>query len=194
MARQLPCHPVDIAASRVARVVGRVSHAEPGKLPARKMAFLPSTERLSTTLAYDLELDWPDAVFWTPADWAWVGGWLDTVLPAWQHGQTVVSTQHRFNEEWAFDFMARHGVTHSFMTPTALKRLAQVPAPRERWKLATRVNLYRRREPARRRSAMGGRGVRNRGQRVLRSHRVQPHGRVLQGAKSPQSDIDLIDS
>ena len=91
------------------------------------------------TLAYDLELDWPDAVFWTPADWAWVGGWLDTVLPAWQHGQTVVSTQHRFDEEWAFEFMARHGVTHSFMTPTALKRLAQVSAPRERWRLATRV-------------------------------------------------------
>ena len=66
-------------------------------------------------------------------------GWLDTVLPAWQHGQTVVSTQHRFDEEWAFDFMARHGVTHSFMTPTALKRLAQVAAPRERWNLATRV-------------------------------------------------------
>ena len=91
------------------------------------------------TLAYDLELDWPGAVFWTPADWAWVGGWLDTVLPAWQHGQTVVSTQHRFDEEWAFDFMARYGVTHSFMTPTALKSLAQVPAPREHWKLATRV-------------------------------------------------------
>ena len=91
------------------------------------------------TLAYDLELDWPDAVFWTPADWAWVGGWLDTVLPAWQHGQTVVASQHRFDEEWAFDFMARHGVTHSFMTPTALKRLAQVSAPRERWRLATRV-------------------------------------------------------
>ena len=91
------------------------------------------------TLAYDLELDWPDAVFWTPADWAWVGGWLDTVLPAWQHGQTVVSTQHRFDEEWAFDFMARHRVTHSFMTPTALKRLAEIRAPRERWNLATRV-------------------------------------------------------
>ena len=91
------------------------------------------------TLAYNLELDWPDAVFWTPADWAWVGGWLDTVLPAWQHGQTVVSTQHRFDEEWAFDFMARHAVTHSFMTPTALKRLAQIQAPRERWELATRV-------------------------------------------------------
>ena len=91
------------------------------------------------TLAYDLELDHPGAVFWTPADWAWVGGWLDTVLPAWQHGQTVVSSRHRFDEEWAFNFMARHGVTHSFMTPTGLKRLAQVAAPRERWKLATRV-------------------------------------------------------
>ena len=91
------------------------------------------------TLAYDLELDRPNGVFWTPADWAWVGGWLDTVLPAWQHGHTVVASQHRFDEEWAFDFMARHGVTHSFMTPTALKRLAQVRAPRERWELSTRV-------------------------------------------------------
>ena len=91
------------------------------------------------TLAYDLELDRPGAVFWTPADWAWVGGWLDTVLPAWQHGQTVVASRHRFDEEWAFGFMARHGVTHAFMTPTALKRLAEITAPRERWKLATRV-------------------------------------------------------
>ena len=32
--------------------------------------------------------------------------------------------------EWAYDFMTRHGVTHSFMTPTALKRLAQVENPR----------------------------------------------------------------
>ena len=91
------------------------------------------------TLAYDLELDRPGAVFWTPADWAWVGGWLDTVLPAWQHGQTVVASRHRFDEEWAFGFMARYGVTHAFMTPTALKRLAEITAPRERWKLATRV-------------------------------------------------------
>ena len=134
------------------------------------------------TLAYDLELDWPDAVFWTPADWAGVGGWLDTVLPAWQHGQTVVSTQHRFDEEWAFDFMARHGVTHSFMTPTALKRLAQVPAPRERWKLATRVICTGG-------ESLPGDVVRWADEefgivvnRVLRPHRVQPHGRVLQGA------------
>jgi len=93
----------------------------------------------SMTLAYDLELDRPGGVFWTPADWAWVGGWLDTVLPAWQHGHTVLASQHRFDEEWAFRFVARHRVTHGFMTPTALKRLAAVAEPRARFDLAVRV-------------------------------------------------------
>ncbi len=88
---------------------------------------------LSTSLFYNLEMEEPGLVFWTPADWAWVGGWNDTVLPAWFHGHAMVSSQHRFDANWAYDFMARHGVTHSFMTPTALKRLAQVEAPRRRW-------------------------------------------------------------
>lgn len=81
----------------------------------------------------------PDCVFWTPADWAWVGGLLDLVLPAWRYGQTVVASQHRFDAEWAMHFMARHRVTHSFMTPTALKRLAEIPDPKSRWQLAIRV-------------------------------------------------------
>ena len=97
-------------------------------------AYLPTI-----TLFYNMELDFPDAVFWSPADWAWVGGLLDLVLPAWQHGQTVVSTNHRFTAEWAFEFMERHGVTHSFMTPTALKRIAEVRQPRRKWQLSTRV-------------------------------------------------------
>jgi acetyl-CoA synthetase len=79
-------------------------------------------------------------VFWTPADWAWVGGLLDLVLPAWQCGQTVVaSPPHRFDAGWAFAFMERHRVTHSFMTPTALKRLAEDKDPRARRDLAIRV-------------------------------------------------------
>lgn len=97
-------------------------------------AYLPTV-----TMFYNLELDRPGQRFWTPADWAWVGGLLDLVLPAWFAGQTVVASQHRFNAEWAFDFMARHRVTHSFMTPTALKRLAEIAEPRSRWKLALRV-------------------------------------------------------
>lgn len=88
---------------------------------------------LSTSLFYNLDMEEPGLVFWTPADWAWVGGWNDTVLPAWFHGHAMVASQHRFDADWAYGFMARHGVTHSFMTPTALKRLAQVDAPRARW-------------------------------------------------------------
>ena len=93
----------------------------------------------SLTLVYNLELNYPNGVFWTPSDWAWVGGLFDVALPAWQHGQTVVSCNHRFSAEWAFEFMQRHGITHSFLTPTALKRLAEVKNPRDKWHLAMRV-------------------------------------------------------
>jgi acetyl-CoA synthetase len=88
---------------------------------------------ISTSLFYNLEMAEPDLIFWTPADWAWVGGLNDTVFPAWFHGHAIVASQHRFEAVWAYDFMARHGVTHSFMTPTALKRLAQIESPRRRW-------------------------------------------------------------
>ena len=88
---------------------------------------------VSTSLFYNLEVFEPDLVFWTPADWAWVGGLNDTVFPAWFHGHTIVASQQRFASEWAYGFMARHGVTHGFMTPTALKRMAQIDEPRSRW-------------------------------------------------------------
>jgi len=88
---------------------------------------------VSTSLFYNLEMDEADLVFWTPADWAWVGGLNDAVFPAWFHGHTIVGSQHRFDARWAYGFMARHGVTHSFMTATALKRLAQIEQPRAHW-------------------------------------------------------------
>ncbi len=95
--------------------------------------------RPSLTLVYNLELNYPNGVFWTPSDWAWVGGLFDVVLPAWLHGQTVVSCNHRFSASWAFDFLQRHRITHSFMAPTALKRLAEQRNPRANWDLAIRV-------------------------------------------------------
>ena len=91
------------------------------------------------TLAYNLELNRPGAVFWTPTDWTWVGGILGTALLAWQHGQTVVSTNHRFSAERTLELMERHGITHSLMTPTALKRIAEITRPRARWQLKVRV-------------------------------------------------------
>lgn len=91
------------------------------------------------TLVYNLEGNYPNAIFWSPSDWAWVGGLYDIALFAWQHGQTVITCNHRFTANWAFDFMERHNVTHAFLTPTALKRLAEVKNPKDKWNLSMRV-------------------------------------------------------
>jgi len=91
-------------------------------------AYIPSL-----SLAYNLDVDGDDLVFWSPADWAWVGGLLDLLLIAWAFGQSVVTSEGRFDADWAFSFMERRGVTHAFFTPTALKRLAEVVQPRQHW-------------------------------------------------------------
>jgi acetyl-CoA synthetase len=75
-------------------------------------------------------------LIWTPADWAWIGGLFDVLLPAWHHGVTVLARRfEKFDGEAAFDLMARHAVTHTFLPPTALKMMRTVAHP-ERWKLA----------------------------------------------------------
>ena len=33
----------------------------------------------------------PGDHFWTPADWAWIGGLLDVLLPSWHHGIPVLA-------------------------------------------------------------------------------------------------------
>ena len=68
-------------------------------------------------------------LFWTPADWAWIGGLFDVLLPAWHHGVPVLAYRARkFDPEEAFALMARHGVRNAFMPPTALKLMRQLGA------------------------------------------------------------------
>ncbi|MEO9874296.1 MAG: AMP-binding protein [Anderseniella sp.] len=93
----------------------------------------------SLSMAFNLDRDDPEAVFWSPADWAWVGGLLDALLIGWAFGHTVATSEHRFDPEWSFGFMARQKVTHTFLTPTALKRLAQVEQSVSQQDLALRV-------------------------------------------------------
>ncbi|MVA96041.1 AMP-binding protein [Nitratireductor sp. CAU 1489] len=95
--------------------------------------------RPSINLFFDLSLDDEDAVFWSPSDWAWVGGLLDMLFPAWLAGRPVVTSEARFSADWAYRFMARHKVTHTFLAPTAIKRLAQTAKPRAEYDLALRV-------------------------------------------------------
>ncbi|WP_164963602.1 acyl-CoA synthetase [Rubrivivax sp. JA1026] len=77
-----------------------------------------------------------DAVFWSPADWAWTGGLMDALLPTLYFGREIVAFRGRFQPERAFELMQRHGVTHTFLFPTALKAMMKaVPAPAERYAL-----------------------------------------------------------
>ncbi|WP_116141432.1 acyl-CoA synthetase [Trinickia diaoshuihuensis] len=94
-----------------------------GHLPGVEMpqAFFPENARL----------------MWTPADWAWIGGLLDVLLPAWHHGIPVLARRfEKFDADAAFDLMARHQVSHAFLPPTALKMLRTVERPRERHNLS----------------------------------------------------------
>jgi len=66
----------------------------------------------------------PGDRFWTPADWAWIGGLFDVLLPSWHHGVTVVAHRARkFDPGAALELMAKQGVRNVFMPPTALKLL-----------------------------------------------------------------------
>ena len=87
----------------------------------------------SVSLFYEMQMREPGQVLWTPSDWSWIAGIVNVQLTGWFYGHTVVAGQAQFTPEWAFDFMARHGVTHTFLTPTALKRMAQIQAPRQLW-------------------------------------------------------------
>lgn len=70
----------------------------------------------------------PGDRFWTPADWAWIGGLLDVLMPALHHGLPVVACRfEKFTGEAALALMSRHAVRNAFLPPTALKMMRLVP-------------------------------------------------------------------
>jgi len=75
-----------------------------------------------------------DDLYWTPADWAWIGGLIDVLLPSWHHGVPVVAYRaKKFDPEQAFYFIGKYGIRNAFMPPTALKMMRQVKDPRSRY-------------------------------------------------------------
>lgn len=120
------CPPVDTAADDPAVIIYTSGTTGPpkGALHGHRvlLGHLPGVE-----MPQDL-FPQPGDLFWTPADWAWIGGLLDVLLPALHHGVPVVAHRMRkFDPEAAFALMARHGVRNMFLPPTALKMLRQVP-------------------------------------------------------------------
>ena len=64
----------------------------------------------------------PGDRIWTPADWAWIGGLYDVLMPTLAHGRPVVAYRApRFDPERAFDLLDRLEVRNVFMPATALR-------------------------------------------------------------------------
>ncbi|MDH5372542.1 MAG: AMP-binding protein, partial [Acidimicrobiia bacterium] len=74
-------------------------------------------------------------VHWTPADWAWIGGLMDSLLPSWYFGRPVVVDQHDFDPDRAIDLLVEHNITCSFLPPTALKMMRAAEVSRHDLKL-----------------------------------------------------------
>lgn len=76
------------------------------------------------------ELDVRESVFYTPADWAWIGALGNVVFPPWHYGQTVVC--HRtegFDPTETYRVCAECDVTNAFIPPTALRLMRDAEKP-----------------------------------------------------------------
>ncbi|WP_280151135.1 AMP-binding protein [Piscinibacter sp. XHJ-5] len=108
-----------------------------------KGALIPQRALIGNLSGFVCSQNWfpqDDAVFWSPADWAWTGGLMDALLPSLYFGRPIVAYQGRFSPQVAFDLMQRHRVTHTFLFPTALKAMMKAfPEPRQRFALRLRA-------------------------------------------------------
>jgi acetyl-CoA synthetase len=81
----------------------------------------------------------PGDMFWSPADWAWTGGLMDALLPAWLFGVPILGYRGRFDAEKAYYLIEKYGVRNSFLFPTALKLMMKaVEKPKSRYDLPLR--------------------------------------------------------
>jgi acetyl-CoA synthetase len=77
------------------------------------------------SLAHDLYPQEGD-VMWSPADWAWAGGLVNCLFVGLRSGHPLVAWRPRgFDPDEVVEHLQRHGVTASFLPPTALKLLRE---------------------------------------------------------------------
>ena len=65
-----------------------------------KGALLPQRALIGNLPGFVCSQNWfpqDDAVFWSPADWAWTGGLMDALLPILYFGREIVAYQGRFS-------------------------------------------------------------------------------------------------
>ncbi|MGR3503784.1 AMP-binding protein [Pseudaestuariivita sp.] len=81
------------------------------------MGHLPGVE-----MSHDF-LGQPGDMLWTPADWAWIGGLFDVLMPGLGLGVPVIAGRpEKFSQE-NFAAMVEAGARNLFLPPTALRML-----------------------------------------------------------------------
>jgi acetyl-CoA synthetase len=132
------CDPVDTAADDPAILIYTSGTTGPPK-----GALIAQRGLIGNLTGFVCSQNWypqDDAVFWSPADWAWTGGLMDALLPTLYFGREIIGYQGRFDPVKAFELLQRYRVTHTFLFPTALKAMMKaVPAPRGRYALRLRA-------------------------------------------------------
>ncbi|MEL7216746.1 MAG: AMP-binding protein, partial [Pseudomonadota bacterium] len=117
-----PFTPADTAAEDPAVLIytSGTTGAPKGALHAHRvlLGHLPGVE-----MSHDGGFE-PGDVLWTPADWAWIGGLFDVLMPGLHHGVPVVAARlPKFTSEACAQVIATAGVRNVFFPPTALRML-----------------------------------------------------------------------
>ena len=107
-------------------------------LPHRTLlGHIPGVEMPHQFLSSDLS---NNDCFWTPADWAWIGGLFDVLLPSLYFGIPVLSHRSKkFDPEFTFDLMEKFEVKNTFLPPTSLKMMKSFNLYKSRDKLNLRT-------------------------------------------------------
>jgi acetyl-CoA synthetase len=67
----------------------------------------------------------PGDKFWTPADWAWAGGLLDSLLPTWHYGLAILGSNvsRKFDPDYVCYLIEKYDIRNTFLPPTALRMM-----------------------------------------------------------------------
>ena len=82
---------------------------------------------------YVLNFFRPGDLYFSSADWAWIGGLADGLLALWPYGVPILASDARFDPKRTLRMVERHGATCGLYAPTALKRLRELPGVRQRF-------------------------------------------------------------
>lgn len=81
-----------------------------------------------------------NSVYWTPSDWAWIGGLGTVLFPALHYGRPVVARPIRaFDAATAYEILERFAVTHASIPPTALRFLVDADVSPSSYDLSLEV-------------------------------------------------------